>query len=198
MVHRMPTISKYHVHLSWTAVVLAMVSFLHAQEMNVPVDVQGPILLKILPFDRHYSDRISDALVIGIAFQPNVRSSVRAKDGLLAVFQQLQRMELDSIPIQPVIIDLDNPNWRSRILAGRIRVLYIAPIRSVDISQIIVFCRTHQILSLTGVPEYMDMGISVGISLKGDNPEIVINRNAATLEGSDFTAQLLKLARVVE
>jgi hypothetical protein len=166
--------------------------------MVVPVDVQGPLLLKILPFDRQYANRVSDVLVIGIAFQKNVWLSLRVKNELLAVFQRLQRTELDSIPIHPVSIDLDDPNWRSRILANRIRIIYITPIRNLSILKISAFCRNNQILSMTGVPEYVDMGLSVGIALKGENPEIVINRNAARLEGSDFTAQLLKLARVVE
>jgi len=38
----------------------------------------------------------------------------------------------------------------------------------------------------------------VGVGLKGESPEIIINLPAAREEGSDFSSSLLKLARVIE
>jgi hypothetical protein len=44
----------------------------------------------------------------------------------------------------------------------------------------------------------VDEGIAIGLDLKAERPEIVVNLEGARAEGADFTAQLLKLARLVQ
>jgi hypothetical protein len=52
-------------------------------------------------------------------------------------------------------------------------------------------------LTLTGVAEYVRAGIAVGIGVRDDRPEILVNLAAARAAGADFSAQLLLLARVI-
>jgi hypothetical protein len=51
---------------------------------------------------------------------------------------------------------------------------------------------------LTGVPDYIYNGISVGIDIKGEKPEILINLKSSKLEGADFSSQLLKISTIIE
>jgi hypothetical protein len=83
------------------------------------------------------------------------------------------------------------------LVQSRARVLYVSPLRGIDISDIIRVSRETGVTTITGVPRYVDEGIAIGLDLKADRPEIVVNLEGARAEGADFTAQLLKLARVV-
>jgi hypothetical protein len=47
------------------------------------------------------------------------------------------------------------------------------------------------------VPRYVETGLAIGVDMKGERPEIVINLAASRAEGADLTAHLLKLARLV-
>ena len=45
----------------------------------------------------------------------------------------------------------------------------------------------------------VDVGdVDVGVGSKGNQPEIIINRTSSISEGADFSAQLLKLTRIIE
>jgi hypothetical protein len=42
------------------------------------------------------------------------------------------------------------------------------------------------------------MGLAVGVRLQRDRPKIMINLQCARTQGADFTAELLKLAEVMQ
>jgi hypothetical protein len=88
----------------------------------------------------------------------------------------------------------------SSIKTNAISVIYIAPGNSNNISAITQASQSGKILTITGVPDYVEKGLSVGIGLKADDnkPEIIINLPISKAEGSDFDANLLKLARVIK
>ena len=50
---------------------------------------------------------------------------------------------------------------------------------------------------MTGVPEYVDQGVAVGVGIRKDRPLIIVNLEQARAEGSVFSSQLLALARIV-
>lgn len=97
-----------------------------------------------------------------------------------------------------VEIDLtttENPG--ALFAAYNVTIAYIAPLRAYDVAGILRETREQNILTLSGVPAYVTAGVSVGLNNRGGKPEILINRTAAQLEGSDFRAQLLKLATII-
>ena len=59
--------------------------------------------------------------------------------------------------------------------------------------------RTYAITTATGVPEFVQRGIAVGIGMKADKkPDILINLPSSRSEGSEFDASLLRIATVVK
>ena len=71
-------------------------------------------------------------------------------------------------------------------------------LRAFDLAAITDWARKSRIVTLTGIPAFVDRGVSVGIDLQGGKPRILINLQAARAEGADFDSGLLKLARIVE
>ena len=76
--------------------------------------------------------------------------------------------------------------------------LYITPVRAIAMEAITAVSQKRRELTLTGVPEFVDDGLAVGIDLHGQKPRILINLKAARAEGADFEARLLKLAKIVD
>jgi len=175
------------------------VNFSSAQEMPVPVDVQYPLLLKILTFDKNLKARVGNEIVCGIVYQKKFRTSLNVKDELLRVIDSLALRQIDGIPVRYIAIDVgDDFILENAILENNVNVLYIAPVRALDIGKITAISRSKRLLTLTGVPEYVESGLSVAIAARGEKPQIMINLNAAKAEGSDFSSQLLKLAKIID
>jgi len=171
---------------------------LAAQEVPVPVAAQIPILVKILNFDRSLPERAGARLVVGVLFQSRYRTSANVADQVCPALQTLPAGALGTMELACVAIDLDaTPALDSTLKRKQVDVLYVSPLRAVPLEDVMAVSRAAGITTLTGVPRYVETGLAIGLDMKGERPEIVINLAASRAEGADLTAHLLKLARVV-
>lgn len=178
-----------------TAVLLVLGPPLVAQEMAVPVEVQLPLFLKILTFDRSLG---APPLVLGVVYQGKYRTSADVADRVRQTTKGALSPGAGAQPLRVVLLDIDEVGDLSEALSRlHVRVVYVSPLRAVAIRSISDVTRRAGIRTLTGVPGYVDDGLGIGIDLKGDRPEIVVNLEASRAEGADLDAQLLKLARIV-
>jgi YfiR/HmsC-like len=172
-----------------------------AQELAVPVAVQIPILAKILNFDRKLPERAGGRLVIGVLYQSRYRASATVAADVCRVLGQLPASALgalESMERSCVAIDLDATAALDSALKRKgVRVLYVSPLRAVHLQDVAAVSRAAQITTVTGVPRYVETGLAIGVDMKGERPEIVINLTASRAEGADLPAHLLNLARVV-
>ncbi len=166
--------------------------------MPVPLNIQYPILLKALTFDRSLRSRVGAEIVIGVVYQSGFRLSLDAKDELTDFVGGFGVQSIDSLPIRIVPIDLSESRDVGEALAqADENLLYVLPLRAVRLDRICAFARAKKILTLTGVPEYVSEGLSIGIDVKGRRPSLLINITASRDEGADLDSQLLNLARIV-
>jgi len=179
---------------------LLSLSAAQAQEMEVPLELQFKLILKALSFDRSLTERCGDSLDFCILYQAKFLQSENIKRELLRMTQNDEKMKsLDNVPIVWKTLDYNRPADLSSIIHNTtVDVLYITPLRTVDISSIADFCHNYKINSVTGVPEYLEKGLTLAVGAFGDIPLIIINLPAAKAEGSDYSSQLLKLAKVIE
>jgi hypothetical protein len=167
--------------------------------MVVPMNVQYPLFLKILTFDRELAVRAGAEVVIGVVYQERVRESWLAKDELLRVVESSPVKRVKDLSVRAVAISLDDPaDLEEALVRHGVDVIYVSPLRAFDIEQITRLARGRNLLTLTGVPDYVDAGIAIGIGLSGDLPEILVNLRAAKAEGADLHASLLRLATLTK
>jgi hypothetical protein len=145
-----------------------------------------------MSFDRNLPQRISGDLVVAVLYQSRNRTSLAIANEISLAIGSLTGAEAVGIDLD-VVSDL-----RAVLAQSRARVLYVCPLRGMDIGRIVEVAREAGVTSITGVPRYVNEGVAIGLDLKADRPEIVVNLESARAEGADFTAQLLKLARVVK
>jgi|WetSurMetagenome_2_1015567.scaffolds.fasta_scaffold247413_2 hypothetical protein len=171
----------------------------HSQDMPVPVDVQFSILSKILAFDRTLVRKGKTEVVVGILFQNRFRPSVIAKDQFLAAQEGSAAVTVDGMPIRCLAINIDDGDGPLESAPFTdLDALYVAPLRAVSLDAVTALSRAEGIVTLTGVPEYLEQGLAIAIGAKEERPVIIINLPAARGEGAEFSSQLMRVARVVQ
>jgi len=185
--------------LTLLAASLSIAASARGQEMTTPVDIQVPILLKVLSFDRRLTDTKRPDLVVGVLFQSGYHTSVGVKSSVMDAAARAGSDPVAGRRLAVVAIDADEKGaLETRLRASRAEVLYVTPIRALDLAAIVTVTRSLGILTVTGVPEFVRSGLSVGLDLKRDRPAILVNLKAARASGADLAAPLLKMATLVE
>src|SRR5712691_5650817 len=131
--------------------------------MPVPADVQLALFRNIWKLDRNFDG--TKQITLAIVYQESYSESAAAKDDLLAAIAQ------QKLPIVPILMDAKSQQLLStRLHDVDAEFVYVAPLRALDVSEIGRIGRFHRFRTLTGVPEYVEQGIAVGIGLRRDRP----------------------------
>lgn len=170
-----------------------------AQDILVPLDVQATLFLKILSFDRKVQSQSSQPMRIGVLYQPRVRTSRDVFEGFQRAVTKSGMKTVAGRSLTLVPIDIDGEaDIAGQLGREPLDALYVTPLRAVSITAITDVTRHRGITTLTGVPEYVTAGLAIGLDVRGQKPEIMVNLLAQKAEGADFSAQLLKMARVIQ
>jgi len=175
---------------------LGTAPLLNAQDMEVPVTLHIPLFFKVMSFDRAFPARTGRSLVIAVVYQRGNRASTEAKDAALRAIASTPR-GADGVERHGIAIDLDSESLTARLIRESADVVYITPLRSIEIRTIVAAAEAAGASTWTGVVSYMAQGVSVGVRLERDRPRIVINLDAAHRQRIDFSSELLKLADVI-
>ncbi len=169
------------------------------QEMSVPVNLQLRLLSRVLQFDRRFPENLGEEVVLGVLYQSRFRASLDAMSAARSALEEKANRFVGEVPLRVVALDMDEGLSLADALADRgIDVLYVAPLRSVEIRALSRISREGGVLTFTGVPEYLRMGLAVSVGSRRGRPEILINADAAAAEGVLFSSELLKIATLVE
>ncbi|HEY6553184.1 MAG TPA: YfiR family protein [Vicinamibacteria bacterium] len=169
-----------------------------AEEMALPIPKQVPLFLKILTYDRNLGNKAGAELAIGIVYDPSDRDSRKATEDLGGVLFQNRGKTVKQLPVKYYTIEYtDNADLERFVKQKGISVLYLAPGNARNLANILELSQEKHLTTLTGVPDYVRKGASVGLGLSQDKTEILINLKSTRLEGIDFDASLLRLATIL-
>ncbi len=169
-----------------------------SQGVEVPISIQCQLFSRVLLFDFKLTARAGDTLVIGIVFQSSNRVSELAKEQCEGNFNEIARKPIQGLPlvIRPIDLSL-NEKLDSQVVANQADIILVTPLRAYPIEKVTAISRAYKRLTLSTVTDYVEAGLSIGIDMKNEKPEIVVNLPASRLEGAELSAKLLKLCRVV-
>ncbi|MBN1755399.1 YfiR family protein [bacterium] len=185
----------------WLSILTAMVLIsaalpLENEEMLVPMDMQVPTLMKILKYDRNIEERGQQGLTIGVIYLPEDPESQSQHNEFLASFESLRSKRILNLPVNCVSI-AGVSNLEEALRTKKVNLIYVTSGLYQHLPLINRISAKNQILSLTGTPEYVDVGIAVGLGVEEGKTKILINLDRSKAEGANFSANLLKLAQVV-
>ena len=170
------------------------------EPMSFPPDVQVTLLLKILTYDRSFAVKAKSQVMIGVVYVAGDAESVKAKDDILKTLQLFADRPIKGVPIKAVALEYTNPKSLAETVRSQgINVFYIAPGNANTLNELLRVSHTRGITTATGVPEYVQRGVAIGIGKKADQkPDILINLPSSRQEGSEFDASLLRIANIVK
>ena len=180
------------------AVVLAQPAA--AQGMVQPASVQVPIILKVLTYDRQFEARARGAVTIGIIHDPTDPASAQAMSEVSDTLYEARDKTVKRLPIRYFQIEYTGSEDLARFSEEKaISVYYLAPGLSPEaLEGVLEVSHARGITTITGVPDYVERGVSVGIGERRNRPQILINLPASRSEGSEFDASLLRIATVLK
>jgi len=149
------------------AVCVGTPPLLKAQDMEVPVTLHIPLFFKVMSFDRAFPARTGRSLVIAVVYQRGNRASIEARDEALRAIAKTPRGS-DGVERHGIAVDLDSESLAARLIRESADVVYITPLRSIDIHTIVTAAEAAGASTWTGVVSYMGQGVSVGVRLEGD------------------------------
>jgi hypothetical protein len=170
------------------------------EPMPFKPDVQITLLLKILTYDRSFPVKNRSGVKIGVVYVASDAESVQVKDEILKTLQLVADRTIKNVPITAVALEYKDPKaLAAAVRSGGINVFYIAPGNAESLTELLRMSHTKGITTATGVPEYVNRGVAIGIGIKADKkPDILINLPSSRQEGSEFDASLLRIATVVK
>ena len=185
-------------HFFMTSVFLASFCITKGQEANVPIDVQLELLPKILSLNKSYDlEDPNQEINVGILYNSSLRSSTKAKDEILDQVPG-NEIQIKKAKIYIIPVDLSQTiNIKDLLAKKKVQALYITPLRGHNISEIAEICKELQIISFTGVANFIeDNDISVGFELENNKLQITINLESAKAEGANFSSRLLSVSQI--
>ena len=139
----------------------------YGEEMPVPAQHQVPLILKILTYDRNFSQKMRSGLRIGIVYNPWNSKSHQAHRDLARTLDDFSTKTIKKLPIQYIPLKYRGESeLAKRTKAHQLNLLYIMPGNKKHLPALIRFSQAHQITTVTGVPDYVKKGIAVGIGVK--------------------------------
>jgi hypothetical protein len=163
----------------------------YAETSPIPAGVQLQLFSKIWMFDRSVAE--NDHIVVAVLYQSTLRSSAEAKDALIGA------VLATGLKIRCVPVALDDVEQISNELQHvKADVFYVTEMRGINIVDVVRVSRARHIKTITVVGGYVESGIAIGLRVRNDKPVIVVNLTAAKAEGSDLTAQLLRVSTIID
>jgi hypothetical protein len=198
MIRIKPSAGKRGVSMIAAILLLCSLGQPSSETMGISASLQFQIFLKILRFEKNLPTRAGAEIVIAVLYQEGYRDSFVAMRDILKALSESPDSPVENIPVKSVAINIDKETDIGEALTRhRALIIYVTPLRAFDIDTILSVSRLRKLITVTGVTDYVKKGVSIGLGLKEGKPEILINLQAAKNEGSDFSSNLLKLARII-
>jgi hypothetical protein len=171
---------------------------LRAEPMALAAEVQIPLLLKVLTYDRNFERKAGRELAIGIVHDPADRDSAKATDEVGTTLFKFTSRTVKGLPLKYYTIEYTGIADLERFVKEKkISALYLAPGNAKNLPALLKASEEMDLTTLTGVPDYVRRGAMVGIGADQNKPQILINLASARAGGSDFDASLLRIATVL-
>jgi hypothetical protein len=154
-----------------------------------PLKRQVMILSNVLSYSKKIASETGD-LMFGIAGDRENFVSRTLQKTMFESIKEEQKAQVGKRKIVPVMLDV------RKLDSTKVDVIYVTPgLKKVD--KIVSFARSKKILTITGVAEHLDAGVTIGILPKDDAYQIILNLTGAEQEEVEFDSALHKLAKTM-
>jgi hypothetical protein len=166
----------------------------------LPSKNQALLLLRILAYDHKLGERVVDKRVtIYVVHKTGVAESEDAANEMVGTLRDIAKTtKLAGNSIQIVKLAYNKDTFDADVGRVKAAALYVAPSLGDTLSPIASVSGRRKLLTFTGVPEYVNAGLSIGFANDNGKPVISVNIPASKNEGADLDVALLRVAKIVK
>jgi hypothetical protein len=185
--------------MSFTATALVLFA-IPASATTVPFDVQVPLVLKALTYDRSLKSRVGEKVRIAVLSPPG-----RGRQAIESLMTSLTGLPDGTIGGVPVTFrEIAAPSnavesLEQALRVGRWAAVYAMPgFTAEELNGIRQLCESHRVLLVGAAGDDVERGTAFGIAVRDGKPLMVVNLAITRACGSEFDLALLRLARVIQ
>lgn len=143
--------------------------------MPVPENIQAALLPKVLKFNPELSQKAKIKMLI--VYDNNSQNN---KDEFFKELSGLMEIKaIRPIELEETITGYD--------------LVYFMP----GLDELSIICKTHKVLSVTGISQYVEHGkISLGFGIQNNKPKILVNLTSLDEEGQSLSSDILRIAKI--
>ena len=143
---------------------------------EAPLNIQAALLVKLLALNQNVN-RGGD-LVIYVVGAPKFAQTMKPAIGRNIGKSKLANVEeLDHVP---------------EAAPSGPAVLYVGQLEPLE--SCLAYCKKNQILSITGIPDLMDKGITMRIGVEHKKPAVLLSTTLSTQEGIQWDSKVFAIA----
>jgi hypothetical protein len=159
---------------------------------------EAVILGRAFAYDYNLKSRAGEALVLGVAFNPQDSSSQSAADAWFDSFKALAGVKIQGLPLKIIRVPYSNAGALHASVQGQgIDILFVCNGLEAALSAISGLSHAEKVLTVAATQAMVEQGLALGVFENGGKVEIVVNLPAAGKEGVTFSSDLLRLARII-
>jgi hypothetical protein len=148
--------------------------------MPVPINLQVEIIKRIFSYDKVVANQAKPVVFV-----------VHQDEGPVKADEVVEAFEV--VGLVSIAVRLDDLSSQIQTPSA----VYVVP--GVEHSTVRRYCAEKRALSISGVPELAESGsVAVSIGEEDSRPQIIVHMKRLRDEGHSFSAQLLRLARVIQ
>ncbi len=166
------------------------------ETMDLPLQLQFKLLIKAATYNRAQRQKDPNTLRVGLIYSKEAGSETIVRDIQNLFGNASLQVRKYAVEVFPLVYE--NASMLKKLTTSRsINVYYVAPGNSENLTTILNISQELQILTTTGVSDYVYDGVHLGVANNGSRPEFLYNRTTAQSGGTDFHANFLRLVKVV-
>ncbi len=169
-----------------------------ASGVAVPFDIQVPLVLKALTYDRNLKTRAGDQVRIAILIP--AKGGRSAAEDLQTAVGGLPDRTVNGMPVTFREVSVsDEASLEKALGDGRWAAAYVMPgFSRDDIDQIKRACQEHHVLAVAASADEVERGLAFAVGIREGKPQIVVNLAGSKACGSEFDLALLRVSRVIQ
>ncbi|MBN2716364.1 MAG: YfiR family protein [Deltaproteobacteria bacterium] len=168
---------------------------------KLPAALEITVIGKMLGYDQNLSKKTTETGTVPLALLYNAKkkNSEQQADEIITAIRKLGKQKIISgKTLQPFKVAYQTAEQAQKaITSQKATLVYVCEGMDDRLEEIVKFSHNTGILTIGANPSYIDAGISIGVFLNGNKPQMVVNLAASRAEGCNFSAALLKLASVI-
>ena len=169
-----------------------------SDSLAVTAEVHVPLFLKALAYDRNLEEKARGDILVGLLSRPGDVESEAVARSVAKLIAGYPNQKISDLPVYYRMIPYQDSQDLGKIVQAEwVDVIYVSPGVGAFLDDVLRVTAEGKVLSISGVAEYVERGVTMGVEDHGGRPEMVVNLASAEHEGSKFSGQFLSLCHVI-